>query len=158
MLFEQLLARAGPSLNLESLKVSNNQLGIQSAMALGALLASPAVHSRPSSSQDSHRSGQGDGLRELDVGWNAIAGRGAKSLLEGALACRSLKRLDLSWNGIGDSNLLSPALIGQVPIRVTHCTLAFGPKACVFPLRTLMQILSVITHHIRGDWARTAFV
>jgi len=79
--------------------------------------------------------GGGGGLEELDVGWNAISGRGAVAVLEGVLACESLRIVDVSWNGLGDADgtdtrleMTWPSLLLGKVVRVCVCV-GWGGRA-----------------------------
>jgi len=126
---------AGRPLALESFKLRNNQLGHESAIALASLLPAMHIRGRDGNSGDggTEKSGISSvqearvGLVELDLGWNALSGRAAVKVLESVLACTTLRKVNFSWNGLGDrkeSNLRqgsaprAPILLGKIARQV----------------------------------------
>jgi hypothetical protein len=122
-------------LALESFKLRNNQLGHESAIALASLLPAMHIRGRDGNSGDggTEKSGISSvreacvGLLELDLGWNALSGRAAVGVLESVLTCTSLRKVNFSWNGLGDSkecNLeqgsapRAPILLGKIARQV----------------------------------------
>ena len=67
--------------------------GAAGAVALGKWLQNPQCH-----------------LRELNVAWNEFRAPGGLAVLQGALANTNLRKLDLSWNGIGSGSKNTEAL------------------------------------------------
>jgi hypothetical protein len=80
---------------LTSIKIQNTHAGLKTGIMLGELLS------------------MCKNVSAMDLAWNEFRGAGGTALLDGVLDSQSLKRLELSWNGLGDdacSNAMAKVL------------------------------------------------
>ena len=80
---------------LTSIKLQNTHAGLKTGIMLGELLS------------------MCKNVSAMDLAWNEFRGAGGTALLDGVLDSQSLKRLELSWNGLGDdacSNAMAKVL------------------------------------------------
>jgi hypothetical protein len=80
---------------LTSIKIQNTHAGLKTGIMLGELLS------------------MCKNVSAMDLAWNEFRGAGGAALLDGVLDSKSLKRLELAWNGLGDdacSNAMAKVL------------------------------------------------
>lgn len=89
---------------LESLNLSNNEIGDGGAICLGPVLLS------------------NQSLRFLDVSWNNIHSAGAEALCRGLSRNVTLTELDISWNGLGNNGaeFIKQSLLENKSLRILN--------------------------------------
>ena len=90
---QQLCTALEQNSSLKLLDLAKIHMKDAGAVALGKWLQNPQCH-----------------LRELNVAWNEFRAPGGLAVLQGALANTNLRKLDLSWNGIGSGSKNTEAL------------------------------------------------